>query len=66
MVADVFNVGIVGAGTIGQVHARALRSVPNARLVAVAEPRHEAGQELATANDAKWYESFVDMLAHPG
>ncbi len=64
--ADVFNVGIVGAGTIGQVHARALQNVPNARLVAVAEPRQEAGQSLATTYDAVWFESFVDMLTHPG
>jgi predicted dehydrogenase len=65
-VADELNVGIVGAGTIGQVHSRALERVSNARVVAVAEPREDAGRSLATANDAVWYESFVDMLAHPG
>jgi len=64
-VADESNVGIVGAGTIGQVHAKALQGVTNARLVAVAEPRKDAGQELATKYDAKWYESFIDMLKHP-
>ena len=63
--ADGFNVGIVGAGTIGQVHSRALERVSNARVVAVAEPREDAGRSLATANDAVWYDSFVDMLAHP-
>lgn len=64
-VAETFNVGLVGAGTIGQVHSRALEQVPNARLVAVAEPREAAGQQLAAKNDARWYESFVDMLKHP-
>lgn len=63
--ADQFNVGIVGAGTIGQVHGRALQGVSNARLVAVAEPRTDAGKDLAAKYDAKWYASFVDMLNHP-
>lgn len=63
--ADTFNVGIVGAGTIGQVHGRALEGVSNARLVAVSEPRKDAGQELANKYDAKLYESFIDMLKHP-
>ena len=30
--------GVLGAGRIGQVHARAVASVPGARLVAVADP----------------------------
>ena len=35
---------ILGAGRIGQVHARAVASVPGADLVAVAEPHAEAAQ----------------------
>lgn len=60
-----FNVGMVGAGTIGQVHARALTDIDNAELIAVAEPREDAGRALADANGATWHASYVDMLSQP-
>ncbi len=37
---------ILGAGRIGQVHARAVTSNPSARLVAMAEPFAEAAQRM--------------------
>lgn len=63
--ANLFKVGMVGAGTIGQVHARALHGLETAELVAVAEPREDAGRALADANGATWYASYVDMLQQP-
>jgi myo-inositol 2-dehydrogenase/D-chiro-inositol 1-dehydrogenase len=39
--------GVLGAGRIGQVHARAVASVPGARLVAVADPVAEAAARVA-------------------
>ena len=39
--------GVLGAGRIGQVHARALASVPGAETVAVADPITEAAQRVA-------------------
>ena len=62
---DVFKVGIVGAGTIGQVHAKALEGVDNTTIVAVADPREEAGRALADKAGAQWYASYVEMLADP-
>jgi myo-inositol 2-dehydrogenase / D-chiro-inositol 1-dehydrogenase len=41
--------GVLGAGRIGQVHARAVASVPGARLVAVADPEAEAARRVADA-----------------
>jgi myo-inositol 2-dehydrogenase/D-chiro-inositol 1-dehydrogenase len=41
--------GVLGAGRIGQVHARAVASVPGARLVAVADPVAEAARRVADA-----------------
>jgi myo-inositol 2-dehydrogenase/D-chiro-inositol 1-dehydrogenase len=41
--------GVLGAGRIGQVHARAVASVPGARLVAVADPLAEAAGRVAEA-----------------
>ena len=32
------RIGLLGAGRIGQVHARAVSSVPTAQLVAIADP----------------------------
>jgi len=64
-VAKVFKVGMVGAGTIGQVHAKALQALDTAKLVAVAEPREDAGRALADAHTANWYASYVDMLEQP-
>lgn len=60
-----FGVGISGAGVIGKVHAEALRGVDNARLVAVAEPREEAGRAFAETFGATWYASYEEMLRDP-
>ena len=59
-----FNVGISGAGTIGRIHAEALRNIESATLVAVAEPREDAGQAFVREFGGTFYSSFVDMLAH--
>src|SRR5215510_3977255 len=36
MPTDSFRIGLIGAGTMGQLRARAIRSIPHARLVALA------------------------------
>ena len=40
------KIGLLGAGRIGQVHARAVSSVTNAQLVAVADPMPAAAEML--------------------
>ncbi|HEV7256040.1 MAG TPA: inositol 2-dehydrogenase [Mesorhizobium sp.] len=45
--------GLLGAGRIGKVHARAVASNPDARLVAVADAFDKPAQELAQAYDAE-------------
>jgi UDP-N-acetyl-2-amino-2-deoxyglucuronate dehydrogenase len=57
-----FGVGIVGAGTIGTVHARAIEGIEEARLVAVAEPREEAGRALAGEHGAGWHADTEALL----
>jgi predicted dehydrogenase len=59
----IWNVGIVGAGVIGRVHAEALAGLPNARLVAVSDPRQEAGQALAAEHGAIWHERDDQVIA---
>ncbi|MDQ3525265.1 MAG: Gfo/Idh/MocA family oxidoreductase [Chloroflexota bacterium] len=61
---DVIGIGIVGAGIIGQVHANALKDIDGARIVAVADPREDAGRSLADSHGAAWYSSYTDLLAN--
>jgi len=42
------KIGLLGAGRIGQVHARAVLSVPSAQLVAVADPIPAAAKRCET------------------
>ncbi len=44
------GIGLIGAGRIGEVHARALSSVPGAELVAVADPVAGAARKVAEAH----------------
>lgn len=58
------NVGISGAGTIGRIHAEALRNIDGVTLVAVAEPREDAGEAFVREFGGTLFGSFVEMLAH--
>jgi len=62
---DTFGVGIVGAGTIGAVHAGALDELQDARLVAVAEAREVTGRKLAETHGAEWHAGLRELLARP-
>ena len=62
---DTFGVGIVGAGTIGAVHAGALDELQGARLVAVVAAREVTGRKLAEAHGAEWHAGLGELLARP-
>jgi predicted dehydrogenase len=47
------RVGLLGAGFIGQTHAQAYGSLPDAELVAVADINREAADQLAQQTDAR-------------
>lgn len=57
------GIGILGAGVIGNVHAGALAGIDGANIVAVTEPREDAGKALAEAVGATWSASYEEMLA---
>ena len=61
------RLALIGVGRMGSVHAQAIqRHLPDATLVAVAEPRAEAVAALGdAAGDATVYPSALDALAHP-
>lgn len=62
------NIGLIGAGRIGSSHAGLITgTVPNARLVAVADPVEGAAARLATAlHVPAAYTDPAQMLADPG
>ena len=50
--------GIIGAGVIGQVHARAITSLPEARLVAVTDSVPEKAEQT------DGYDGFLALVPH--
>lgn len=61
----IWGFGIIGAGLIGKVHAQALRSLPNAKLVAVCDSVPGRAAALAAEDGAKAYTDYEEMLAQP-
>lgn len=62
--AHQFKVGISGAGVIGAIHADALANIDSATLVAVAEPREDAGNTFIEKYGGTHYASYPEMLAN--
>jgi myo-inositol 2-dehydrogenase/D-chiro-inositol 1-dehydrogenase len=62
------NVGLIGAGRIGASHAQLIaRAVPNARLVAIADPVVGAAARLAEELGVETaYTDIAELLADPG
>ena len=56
--------GLVGCGVIGPVHAEALASLPDARLVAVADLNMERAQKLTAQYGGTPYPDLQSMLQH--
>ncbi len=54
--------GIIGCGVIGPTHAKAISSLPDARLVAVADVVAEQAQKLADRYGATPYTNVQEML----
>jgi predicted dehydrogenase len=61
-VPETLAVGIVGAGTIGRVHVRAIAGLDGVRVAAIAEPQETVGRELASEAGAEWRSSLEDLL----
>lgn len=60
------NVALLGAGRMGQVHAEVLASLPEVRVVAVADPvRENAERGAFLARAEKLYQEPLDALEDP-
>lgn len=60
-----YGFGIVGCGVIAPTHARALASLPNARLVAVTDTVAEKAKSFADEHGAAWEADLDALLARP-
>ena len=57
--------GIIGAGMIGQFHAKAITAMTGGELHSVFDLREEAAQKLAEEYGAKAYSDIDAFLADP-
>ncbi len=56
--------GIIGCGVIGPTHAEAIESLPDAQLIAVADPIANRAQKLADKYNVTPYSDIQAMLDH--
>jgi predicted dehydrogenase len=63
MAGKKFGMGVVGAGMIGNFHARAIKALPNAELVAVCEQVADRGQKFAAEHGCKCYDDVEKFLS---
>jgi UDP-N-acetylglucosamine 3-dehydrogenase len=57
------RVGVVGAGVMGERHARIYAALPEVELVAVCDVREDAAHRLAAATGAAAYRDLAAMIA---
>ena len=56
------NVGIVGAGLAGRLHAKILEDVSSAQVVGVYNRSEAAGRQLAEKYDAEYHGNYSELL----
>lgn len=57
-----YRVGIIGAGAVADLHARALADLDQATLVAASRRTEEAGQAFADEHDCTWFPEYEALL----
>lgn len=60
-----FGFGIVGAGTISDVHAKAIQAMANAKLIGVYSITKSKADVFAQKNNCTAYDTLEHMLNHP-
>lgn len=58
----IWNIGIVGAGMVADLHAEAIKSIPNAQLAGFSNIRKEGAMRMAEKHNVKSWNSVSDML----
>ncbi len=65
MINGKFGFGIIGAGMIAHVHAKAIGAIGNATLVGLHSRGNEKMQAFAAQHNCKAFNTLEDMLADP-
>ena len=60
-----FGFGIVGAGIISSIHAKAIQAIANAKLVGVYSIHKSKADAFAQKNNCTAYDTLDDMVDHP-
>jgi UDP-N-acetyl-2-amino-2-deoxyglucuronate dehydrogenase len=58
-----FGFGIIGAGTISDIHALAISKIPNAKLLGVYNVNHPKAQAFGARHHCEAFQSLNDLLA---
>ncbi len=61
----IWNIGIIGTGMIADFHARAINSLPNARLAGFCNIRTEKAVKMAEKYSVSYWGSAESMLQSP-
>ena len=59
------RVGVLGAGFMGSVHARAYASLPETEVAAIFSPSPDRGQPLANELGTRWTSSLAEVISDP-
>ncbi len=66
MIKEKAGIGIIGAGKVSHMHARAIAEIGNAELLAVCARDMDRTNEFAAQYKIKPYVDIDEMLRHPG
>lgn len=58
------NIGVIGAGHLGQHHVRLLSEIEGANLVGLSDVNEAVGSEMAAKYGVKYFKDFRDLLPH--
>lgn len=59
------NIGIIGAGFFGEMHAQALQEINELHLVAASRSNEQALKQFVDRYGGRAYSSYLDLLADP-
>ena len=57
------RIGIIGAGLMGERHARVLRGIPEVELIGISDVDQVRGRLVADRHRAEFFESYAQLLA---
>ncbi len=60
------NIGIIGLGSFGEQHVRAISAVDGLKLVAVSRRNKEALSEFCAKHDVQGYTNYNDLVSIKG